>query len=61
MSLSDTTLRKAKSQDKDYRLSDGKGLYIEITSAGSKLWRIAYRLNGKDRTTQLIGYSILPA
>ena len=50
MPLSDTTLRKTKPREANYKISDGQGLYIEITTAGSKLWRINYRFQGKQRT-----------
>ncbi|QIA76045.1 integrase arm-type DNA-binding domain-containing protein [Rodentibacter caecimuris] len=40
--LSNTQIEKAKSKDKDYLLSDGKGLYLLIKSTGAKLWRFNY-------------------
>lgn len=39
MALSDVAIRKAKSSDKPLRLFDGGGLYLEISTVGSKLWR----------------------
>ena len=50
MTLSDTEIRKAKSNRKPYKLSDGGGLYAWITPAGGKLWRWAYRYEGKEKT-----------
>jgi Arm DNA-binding domain len=29
---------------------DSGGLYLEVTATGSKLWRMAYRFEGKQRT-----------
>lgn len=49
MPLSDTAIRKAKPADKIQRLFDGGGLYLEITPAGSKLWRQKYRIAGKEK------------
>lgn len=49
MPLSDVTIRKAKPSDKMQRLFDGGGLYLEITPAGSKLWRQKYRFGGKEK------------
>lgn len=49
MRLSDTTIRKAKPTEKTQRLFDGFGLYLEITPAGSKLWRQKYRFGGKEK------------
>jgi integrase len=35
---------------------DGKGLYLEVTRAGSKLWRLKYRLHGKENRFALGAY-----
>ncbi len=50
MSLTDSAVRALKPQVKAYRRSDGGGLYVEVTSSGSKLWRMAYRFAGKQKT-----------
>lgn len=47
--LSDTQLRGLKPKSKVYRKADGGGLMIQVETSGSKLWRIAYRLNGKQK------------
>lgn len=31
-----------------YKLPDGHGLYLEIRSTGAKLWRMRYRIAGKE-------------
>ena len=49
MPLSDVVIRKAKPSEKTQRLFDGGGLYLEITPAGSKLWRQKYRHGGKEK------------
>lgn len=46
--LTDTQLRNAKPTDKPYKLTDGKGLYLEVRPNGSKLWRYRYRIGGKE-------------
>lgn len=38
-----TTVANAKPQDKDYKLSDGGGLYLLVRPGGAKLWRLNYR------------------
>ena len=48
MPLTDTRIRNAKLPEKPYKLADGGGLYIEIKPNGSKLWRLRYRLAGKE-------------
>jgi hypothetical protein len=51
--LSDVQISKAKSQNKDYKLSDGGGLYLLITETGGKLWRLQYRFDGKQKLQAL--------
>jgi len=45
-----TAVASAKSRDKDYKLSDGGGLYLLVRPNGSKLWRLNYTYLGKQRT-----------
>jgi hypothetical protein len=42
--LTDTECRNAKRKDKPYRLSDGKGLYLEVKPSGVKVWRYRFEL-----------------
>ena len=53
MPLSDTTVRTAKPSDKPMRLFDGGGLYLEVSPAGGKLWRLKYRFGGKEKRLAL--------
>lgn len=47
--LTDIQIRNAKPKDKPYKLSDGGGLYVEVTPGGAKLWRMKVRqANGKE-------------
>jgi len=45
-----TTVANAKPTDKDYKLTDGAGLYLLVRPNGSKLWRFNYVHHGKHRT-----------
>lgn len=54
--LTDTKINKSKPKNKPYKLSDGEGLYIEIFPNGSKLWRVKYVLNSKEKRIALGGY-----
>lgn len=56
--LSDTAVRNAKANGKVQKLSDGGGLYLHVTTTGSKLWRMAYRFEGKQ---QLLSFGAYPA
>jgi len=46
--LNDTRIRNATRKAKPYKLSDDKGLYIEIRPTGAKYWRYRYRIDGKE-------------
>jgi integrase len=56
MALTDTTIRLAKAESNDRKLADGKGLYLLVTASGSKLWRLKYRINGKEKKLALGSY-----
>jgi integrase len=60
MPLTDTKLRNAKSADKDYSITDGRGLSILITSKGGKWWRFRYRYLGKYKLMSLGTYPEVP-
>jgi hypothetical protein len=47
--LTDQACRAAKPGPKDRKLSDEKGLYLLVTTAGFKSWRWKYRFGGKER------------
>jgi hypothetical protein len=53
MALTALAITKLKPKDKLYRLADSGGLCIEITPAGSKLWRWRYNFNGKPQMLAL--------
>ena len=62
--LTDVKIRQAKPRDKTYKLADGRGLYIEVSTNGSKYWRYKYRVtaNGKRREKRLsLGFSLKSA
>jgi hypothetical protein len=48
MPLSDTAARSAKPPEKAYKLSDEKGLYLQVDPNGSKFWRLKYRFADKE-------------
>ncbi|MCR6652678.1 MAG: Arm DNA-binding domain-containing protein [Cellvibrionaceae bacterium] len=51
--LTEAAIRQAKPKDKPYRLVDGGGMYLEVSSAGSKYWRLKYRYAGKEKRLAL--------
>ena len=56
MSLTDTALRNAKPRDSAYKLSDRDGLYLLVSTTGTKLWRFDYRFLAKRKTLALGKY-----
>lgn len=56
MPLTDTAIRNAKAQPKVSKHSDGGGLQLWVTPAGAKLWRLAYRFDGKQRKLSIGAY-----
>ena len=56
MPLSDAEIRKAKPEAKAKKLTDGGGLFVLVTPAGSKLWRLKYRIGGKEKLLSLGAY-----
>ena len=52
MPLTDTAIRNAKSREKQYKLSDEKGMYVLVKKAG-KYFRLDYRFGGNRKTLAL--------
>jgi len=50
MPLTDTAVRNLKPAPKTVKLSDGGGLQLHVNPSGSRLWRMAYRFAGKQKT-----------
>ena len=55
--LTEAALRATRPKDKPYRLSDGEGMYLEVTpkahAKGGRYWRLAYRFEGRQKTLAL--------
>ena len=57
--LNDTRARNAKPSERPVKLSDSGGLHLLVQPHGSKLWRLAYRFGGKQKTLALGAYPIV--
>jgi hypothetical protein len=58
--LTDAKVKNAKPREKTYKLSDGGGLYLDVTPVGSKLWRLGYtQANGKKNRLALGAYPVV--
>ena len=49
MAAADIQLKQAAPRERDWKLSDGGGLYILVWPNGSKLWRMKYRQHGREK------------
>ncbi|MDH5231335.1 MAG: tyrosine-type recombinase/integrase [Gammaproteobacteria bacterium] len=47
--LTEVLIKKAKPKDRQYKMADGRGMYLLITPAGKKYWRMKYRYSGKEK------------
>ncbi|MCL2012410.1 MAG: integrase arm-type DNA-binding domain-containing protein [Cystobacterineae bacterium] len=56
MKLTDSFLRNLKTTSKVRKFSDGGGLYLHLSKAGGKLWRMGYRFEGKQKTLSFGAY-----
>jgi integrase len=53
MPLTDTSIRNAKPSEKSIRLYDSHGLYLEVSPAGGKWFRLKYRFDGRENRMSL--------
>ena len=53
MPLTDTAIRNARPGGKPVKLFDEGGLYLILTPAGARWWRLDYRYGGKRRTLSM--------
>lgn len=58
MPLNDRQIKNAKptGTGKKAKLFDGGGLYLEVTPAGGKIFRLKYRIDGKEKTLTIGKY-----
>lgn len=53
MPLTVSQAKSAQPRDKDYKLSDEKGLYLLVKRNGAKYWRLKYRYDRREKTLAL--------
>lgn len=56
MPLTDASVRNSKPKDRPYKLADGHGLHLLINPNGSRLWRLKYRVAGKEKLLSIGPY-----
>ncbi|HBL7461061.1 TPA: integrase arm-type DNA-binding domain-containing protein [Escherichia coli] len=57
MALTDTKVRSAKPEEKEYSLVDGDGMSLLVKPSGSKYWRFRFRFGGKQH---LMAFGVYP-
>jgi hypothetical protein len=60
MVLTDLEIKRARTKGKPYKLSDGSNMYLWVTPAGGKLWRWAFRYEGKAKLMTFGRYPDVP-
>src|ERR1700754_2354118 len=58
--LTDSQCKKALPRERDYKLADGGGLYLFVTSKGHKSWRLKYRFAGSEKRLLIGSYPDVP-
>lgn len=56
MPLTDLQCRSAKPREKPYKLGDSLGLFLLVQPTGGKLWRLKYRIAGREKKLGLGTY-----
>lgn len=56
MALTDVAIRNAKPGEKAIKLADGAGMFLLVTPAGGKLWRLKYRIDGREKLLAIGAY-----
>lgn len=54
--LTDANARNAKPAAKPQKLTDGGGLYLHVTPAGARVWRLRYERSGKEQVMTIGRY-----
>src|SRR5687767_3647475 len=56
MPLTDTAIRNSRPARRPYKVSDGGGLHLLINPNGSRLWRVKYRIAGREKLLSVGNY-----
>jgi integrase len=56
VALTDVAIRNAKPGAKAIKLADGGGMFLLITPAGGKLWRLKFRVDGREKLLAMGAY-----
>lgn len=56
MALTDVAIRNAKPGAKAVKLADGGGMFLLVTPAGGRLWRLKFRVDGREKLLAIGAY-----
>ena len=56
MPLTDAKIKSLKGRERVYKSYDSDGLFLKVTPAGSRLWRLKYRFESKEKLLALGRY-----
>ena len=59
MPLTHLAVRNAKPKKKPFKMADGGGLFLQVQPNGSKLWRLKYRYDGKEKLLSFGPYPLI--
>jgi len=57
--LTDSKIKAFKPRGKPYKVADGGGLYLHMSVAGSKIWKVRYKFRDKTTTISLGKYPVV--
>lgn len=59
MPLTDAMIRQAKPREREWKLNDAHGLYLAIRPNGSRLWRLKFRVDGREQKLSFGPYPLI--
>lgn len=58
--LTDAAVEAARPREKAYKLADAGGMYLLVTPAGAKYWRLKYRVHRRENSLSLGTFPDVP-
>jgi integrase len=55
--LTELSIKQAKPKDKQYKLTDGEGMYLRVYPNGSKYWQLQFWFEGKQK---ILSFGVWP-
>jgi len=59
MNLSDVQIKNLRPKARAFEAYDSHGLFVSVTPTGSKLWRLKYRIDGREKLISLGQYPLV--